>query len=225
MGPRGDCLLEFDWTVGQVLDALQRLGLDENTLVILSSDNGPVVDDGYKDQAVELLGNHKPGGIYRGGKYSAYEAGTRVPCIWSWPAQIKSGQVSDALVSQIDWMATLAKVVGADIPQGAAPDSRPQLDAWTGKDKIGRETLVTQNAANNLSLLSGEWKYIRPGGGAAYEYNVNIELGNSKEPQLYNLKQDPQEKHNVATQYPEILKAMSEKLEDIVYGRYGLLLY
>lgn len=225
MGPRGDCLLEFDWTVGQVLDALQRLGLDENTLVILSSDNGPVVDDGYKDQAVELLGNHKPGGIYRGGKYSAYEAGTRVPCIWSWPAQIKSGQVSDALVSQIDWMATLAKVVGADIPQGAAPDSRPQLDAWTGKDKIGRETLVTQNAANNLSLLSGEWKYIRPGGGSAYEYNVNIELGNSKEPQLYNLKQDPQEKHNVATQYPEILKVMSEKLEDIVDGRYGLPLY
>ena len=225
MGPRGDCLLEFDWTVGQVLDALQRLGLDENTLVILSSDNGPVVDDGYKDQAVELLGNHKPGGIYRGGKYSAYEAGTRVPCIWSWPAQIKSGQVSDALVSQIDWMATLAKVVGADIPQGAGPDSRPQLDAWTGKDKIGRETLVTQNAANNLSLLSGEWKYIRPGGGAAYEYNVNIELGNSKEPQLYNLKQDPQEKHNVATQYPEILKVMSEKLEDIVDGRYGLPLY
>lgn len=81
MGPRGDCLLEFDWSVGEVLNALERLGLDKNTLVIISSDNGPVVDDGYKDQAVELLGDHKPGGKYRGGKYSIYEAGTRVPCI------------------------------------------------------------------------------------------------------------------------------------------------
>ena len=68
MGPRGDCLLEFDWSVGEILNTLERLGLDKNTLVILSSDNGPVVDDGYKDQAVELLGDHTPGGIYRGGK-------------------------------------------------------------------------------------------------------------------------------------------------------------
>lgn len=224
MGPRGDCLLEFDWTVGQVLDALQRLGLDKNTLVILSSDNGPVVDDGYKDQAVELLGEHKPGGIYRGGKYSAYEAGTRVPCIWSWK-QITPGQVSDALVCQIDWMATLAEVVGVKLPEGAAPDSQVQLDAWTGKDRVGRESLITQNAANNLSLLSGEWKYIRPGGGAAYEPNVRIELGNSKEPQLYNLKQDPQEKHNVAAAHPELVKEMEKKLESIVDGRFGLPLY
>lgn len=103
MGPRGDCLLEFDWSVGEILNALERLGLDKNTLVILSSDNGPVVDDGYKDQAVELLGDHTPGGIYRGGKYSSFEAGTRIPCIWSWQGVIRPGTVSDALLCQIDW--------------------------------------------------------------------------------------------------------------------------
>ena len=125
MGPRGDCLLEFDWSVGQVLDALERLGLDKNTLVVLSSDNGPVVDDGYKDQAVELLGDHKPGGVYRGGKYSAYEAGTRVPCIWSWQGVIRPGTVSDALLCQIDWFATFAQMMNFRLPEGAAPDSEP----------------------------------------------------------------------------------------------------
>lgn len=225
MGPRGDCLLEFDWTVGQILDTLKRLGLDKNTLVILSSDNGPVVDDGYKDQAVELLGAHKPGGIYRGGKYSAYEAGTRVPCIWSWKGHIEPEQVSDALVCQIDWMATLAEIVGVKLPKGAAPDSQMQLDVWTGKERIGRKGLVTQNAQNNLSLLSGDWKYIRPGKGEAYEKNVNIELGNCMQPQLYNLKKDPKEKKNVAEEYPDVVKKMEKELENIVDNRYALPLY
>ena len=162
MGPRGDCLLEFDWSVGEVLNALERLGLDKNTLVIISSDNGPVVDDGYKDQAVELLGDHKPGGKYRGGKYSIYEAGTRVPCIWRWPGQIKPG-VSDALLCQIDWFATFAQMLNQSLPEGAAPDSRPMKMAWMGKEKKGRDYLVLQNAQNNLSITDGRWKYVRPG--------------------------------------------------------------
>ena len=82
------------------------------------------MDDGYKDQAVELLGDHKPGGVYRGGKYSAYEAGTRVPCIWSWQGVIRPGTVSDALLCQIDWFATFAQMMNFRLPEGAAPDSR-----------------------------------------------------------------------------------------------------
>ena len=109
MGSRGDVLLEFDWSVGEVMAALKRLGLDKNTIVILSSDNGPVVDDGYKDQAVELLGEHKPWGPFRGGKYSSYEAGSRVPCILRWEGVVKPA-VSDALVCQIDWMASFASL-------------------------------------------------------------------------------------------------------------------
>ena len=222
MGPRGDCLLEFDWSVGQVLDALERLGLDKNTLVVLSSDNGPVVDDGYKDQAVELLGDHKPGGVYRGGKYSAYEAGTRVPCIWSWQGVIRPGIVSDALLCQIDWFATFAQMMNFRLPEGAAPDSEPLLNAWTGKEKKGREWLVLQNAQNNLSVTDGRWKYLRPGKGPAYNKNVNIELGNSMKPQLYDIKKDPAEKNNVAEKNPKIVTKMSEQLEKIVDGRYGL---
>lgn len=92
MGLRGDAIVQFDWSVGQILDELDRLGLRENTLIILSSDNGPVVDDGYADQAEELLGDHKPGGPLRGGKYSAFEAGTRIPAIASWPKEIKKAK-------------------------------------------------------------------------------------------------------------------------------------
>ena len=222
MGPRGDCLLEFDWSVGEILNTLERLGLDKNTLVILSSDNGPVVDDGYKDRAVELLGGHKPGGIYRGGKYSAYEAGTRIPCIWSWKNVIKPGSVSDALLCQIDWFATLAEILNVRLPEGAAPDSEPMLKAWTGKQKKGREWLVLQNAQNNLSVTDGVWKYLRPGKGPEYNKQVNIELGNSQEPQLYDLRKDPMEKNNLAGKKPELVKKMVEQLDKIVDGRYGL---
>ena len=222
MGPRGDVLLEFDWAVGQILDTLERLGLDGNTIVVVSSDNGPVVDDGYQDQAVELLGDHKPGGIYRGGKYSLYEAGTRVPCIWSWKNHIEPGQVSDALACQIDWMATFAALLGEQLPEGATPDGCDQSDVWLGKDRKGRKNLVVQNGANNLSLIQDGWKYIRPGGGEPYISSVRIETGNSGEPQLFDLKNDPSEKKNLAAECPDVLDAMKESLEEIVDGRYGL---
>ncbi len=225
MGPRGDCLLQFDWSVGQILDALKRLGLDKNTIVILSSDNGPVVDDGYKDEAVELLGNHKPSGIYRGGKYSLFEAGTRVPCVLSWKGRIKQGQVSDALLCQIDWMASLAEVIGVRLPEGAAPDSEAHWEAWTGKEKEGRNALVIQNAQNNLALLMGKWKYLRPGRGEAYIRSVNIETGNSSDAQLYDLEKDPSETMNLAEEEVGVKARMEELLEEIVDGRYGLPLY
>ena len=115
LGPRGDALLSFDWTVGEVMSTLKRLGLDENTIVVLSSDNGAVVDDGYHDQAAELLGDHKPNGILRGGKYSLYEGGTRVPCILRWKGHVKPG-VSDNLTFQLDWMASFAEMCGVKLP-------------------------------------------------------------------------------------------------------------
>ena len=89
MGLRGDAIAQFDWTVGQLMETLDQLGLTENTLIILSSDNGPVVDDGYKDKAEELLNGHTPSGPWRGNKYSAFEGGTAVPVIVRWPQKIK----------------------------------------------------------------------------------------------------------------------------------------
>ncbi len=126
MGPRGDAILQSDWSIGQVLDTLDRLKLADNTLVIFTSDNGPVVDDGYVDQAVEKLGAHTPAGPLRGGKYSRFEAGTRVPFVVRWPARVRPG-VSDALVSQVDLLASLAALVGQAVPAGEAPDSLNQL--------------------------------------------------------------------------------------------------
>ena len=113
MGLRGDAIAQFDWSVGELLNTLDRLGLTENTLVILSSDNGPVVDDGYADEAEERLNGHRPSGPWRGNKYSAFEGGTAVPAIVRWPARIQSGKESGALISQIDWMASLGKLIGA----------------------------------------------------------------------------------------------------------------
>ena len=130
MGLRGDAIVQFDWSVGQIMDTLDKLGLSENTLIILSSDNGPVVDDGYQDRAEELLNGHSPAGPLRGNKYSAFEGGTRIPAIVRWPKGAASAEVSNALVSQIDWFASLASLVGAGLPKGAAPDSFNFLDTW-----------------------------------------------------------------------------------------------
>jgi arylsulfatase A-like enzyme len=210
MGHRGDAILAFDWSVGEILDVLERNGLRENTLIILSSDNGPVVDDGYEDRAVELLGDHRPRGNFRGGKYSNFEAGTRVPFLVSWPAKVKKS-VSEALVSHIDIFASLAKLIGIEVSGGAAPDSRNHLNTLLGKDKKGRDYIIEQ--AGSLSVSDGSWKYIAPGNGAVYARHTNTELGNDKAPQLYNLKQDIGEKNNIASANPETVEKLKAILE------------
>lgn len=202
MGPRGDAILSFDETVGKVVAHLKKLGIYDNTLIILSSDNGPVVDDGYKDQAVELLGEHKPWGEFRGGKYSAFEAGTRVPMIVHWSKAAK-GKVSDALVSHIDFFASLASLAGMTIPEGAAPDSRNALETLKGSGK-GRDYVIEQNPYYALSVLDADgWKYIAPTNGPAKEVLTNTELGNSREDQLYRLSKGTSETENLAGEYPE----------------------
>ena len=214
MGARGDALLSFDWCVGEIMKTLKRLKIDKNTIIVLSSDNGPVVDDGYKDQAVELLGNHRPWGHLRGGKYSSYEAGSRVPCILRWKGTVKPS-VSDAMVSQIDWMRSFAQLLGVALPTEAGPDSENQLEAWLGKDKVGREYVIGQNVNNNLSIRTRDWKYIAPGKGAAIYVQTNIELGNSQEPQLYRLSDDEAEKINRASEYPQIMRELQVRLEQV----------
>ncbi|RYD28302.1 MAG: arylsulfatase, partial [Verrucomicrobiaceae bacterium] len=118
MGPRGDVIVQTDWQVGEVLRTLDELGLAENTLVVFTSDNGPVLNDGYMDESVMKVGDHKPAGPLKGGKYSIHEGGTRVPFLVRWPAKIKGGGASDALVSQVDFPKTFAKLGGAPSPEG-----------------------------------------------------------------------------------------------------------
>jgi arylsulfatase A-like enzyme len=209
MGARGDAILSFDYCVGRVMHALDSLGIADNTLIVLSSDNGPVLDDGYQDRAVELLGTHKPGGIYRGGKYSIFEAGTRVPCIVWWKKGIAEPAVSNALVSQLDFFASLSVLVKSKIPANAAPDSKNELNALLGKIRNARNYLIEQNVNNTLSVVSGNWKYIELSQGPAMNKGTNTELGNLPEVQLYNMKTNPEETQNVAAQYPEIVRKLA----------------
>ncbi len=214
-GPRGDVLLQLDWTVGQIEEVLKKNGLLENTLIIFTSDNGQVIDDGYKDEAVEKLGNHKPGGIYRGGKYSAFEAGTRVPFIVSWKGKIQPGKVNDALFSQVDLYASLATLAGVKVEEGQAPDSKDHLPVLLNTSQHSREFLVEQSLHSTLSLIIGDWKYIEPSTKVKINKDTNTELGNDPKPQLYNLADDPGETKNLAEVYPDRVAAMKQRLDTI----------
>lgn len=202
MGVRGDAIVQFDWSVGQILETLDKLGLSENTLIILSSDNGPVVDDGYQDRAEELLNGHSPAGPLRGNKYSAFEGGTRIPAIVRWPKKITQPQVSDVLVSQIDWLASLASLVDARVPKGAAPDSFDRLGNWLGTDSTDRPWVIEQASNHTLSVRTKDWKYIEPNDGPhMITWGPKIETGNLSIPQLYDMTKD-YEQENLAEKNP-----------------------
>ena len=204
MGLRGDAIVQFDWSVGEIMKTLAQLGLADNTLIILTSDNGPVVDDGYQDQAEELLHGHRPAGPFRGNKYSAFEGGTAVPLIVSWPARVPRGVKSKALLSQIDLFASLQTLIGATLPKGSAPDSRNYLPAFLGTDSIGRNYVLGQSSAHVLSVCTPHWRYIEPHDGPKMiTWGPKIETGNAPTPQLYDMTASPYERDNVALQHPE----------------------
>ena len=212
LGPRGDVIVQLDWCVGEILGVLDRLGLAQDTMVIFTSDNGPVVDDGYRDQAVELLDGHKPSGWLRGGKYSAFDAGTRVPFIVRQPGRITPG-TSDALLCQIDLPASFAAMTGQTLGSNDAPDSLDVSAALLGHSRIARDHLVEH--AGTLSLIQGDWKYIEASKGARFSRSTNTELGNDPQPQLYDLKADIGEKTNLADRYPEKVREMADRLQKI----------
>jgi arylsulfatase A-like enzyme len=208
MGPRGDVILEADYCVGEIIKTLKEEGVLDNTLIVFSSDNGPVLNDGYYDDAVEKLGNHKPNGPLRGGKYSLLEAGTRVPFFTYWKGQIKP-QVSDALVCQIDLLESIAKLVNIDVK---STDSQELLDVFMGKSAKGRKNLVIE-ANTKTAFRQGDWMMIPPYPGDPILEEVNIEVGNDKEFQLYNLKKDIGQNNNLAKAHPKKLKEMMKNFE------------
>lgn len=208
LGPRGDVILEADWCVGEIIQTLKSENLLENTMIIFSSDNGPVLNDGYYDDAVEKLGNHRPNGPLRGGKYSLLEAGTRVPFFIYWKGVIHPS-VSDAIVCQIDLFASIAALIGEKVK---ATDSQNIIDALMGKNNKGRNSLIIE-ANTKTAFRKGDWLMIPPYGGEAILEEVNIELGNSDDFQLYNLKEDIGQKNNLAKIYPDLLKNMIKDFE------------
>lgn len=215
LGPRGDVILQLDWTVGEIMNTLDSLGIADNTIFVFTSDNGPVIDDGYKDMAVEMLNGHTPSGIYRGGKYSIYEAGTRIPLIVSWPAGIKRGKTQNAMFSQVDILPSMAELLGTELPEGAAPDGKSYLPTMLGNDSKGCKYIVQQSVFMTLAIIEGDWKYIEPSDAPLILSSTNTELGSYKEGALFNIKKDPGEKNNLISKYPGRAKELAVKLQDV----------
>lgn len=212
MGVRGDAIAEFDWTVSQLLQELDRQGIADNTIIIITSDNGPVVDDGYDDRAEELLGGHSPAGPFRGNKYSSFEGGTAVPMIVYDPRRMADGKgmVSEALFSHVDFIASMNELVGGRMPKGAAPDSRKALPALLGEDSEGVEYVLEQSNTHVLSVRTLRWKYIEPSDGSAMiQWGPKVETGNSPAPQLYDMTKSLYEKDNVAAEHPDVVERLS----------------
>jgi len=210
LGPRGDVIAEADWCVGELMKTLHEEGLMENTLIVFSSDNGPVLNDGYYDDAVEKNGSHTAAGVLRGGKYSLFEAGTRVPFITYWKGKIQPKK-SDALVSQLDLFSSLARLTGSDL---RADDSLDLLDTFMGNSDLGRKELILE-ATTRTALRSGDWVMIPPYIGPAKLKAVNIEIGNSNNYQLYDLSQDISQQVNLAKSKPEKLNEMILRFKEI----------
>lgn len=197
MGPRGDVILEADWCVSEFLKEMDRLGLTENTLVILTSDNGPVLDDGYKDQAEELIGKHKPAGPYRGWKTTRLMGGTCIPFIVRWPKVVKPG-VSDKLVCQMDLLASLAALTGQSYSDRT--DSQNTLPVFLGQAGNGRQELVIEGMFD-YAFRQGDWVMLPP-----YP-------GKNKEYELYNIKEDPMQQNNLADKERKRLRQMMMRFE------------
>lgn len=198
MGPRGDVIAQLDWAVGEVLRTLDELGLRENTLVIFSSDNGPVLNDGYRDDSMMKVGDHKPAGPWRGGKYSPFEGGTRIPLLVRWPARIKEGVTSNAMISQIDFARTFLKLADKEVPAGMFPDSKEMVAVLTGESMEGHSQIV-QEGVDCFGFRSGNWKLVE----------------NNEDLLLFDLSKDPGESKNIAAQNPKKVKELSAKLAAI----------
>ncbi len=206
-GLRGDCIQELDWCVGEILAALEKHKLTDNTLVIFTSDNGGVMDDGYIDGTATDTSGHKCNGALRGFKGGPYEGGHRVPFIACWPGRVPAGGVSNELVCHVDLLATVAAIVGKPLAKGAGPDSFDLLPALTAErpTKPCREALVHQTGnPAALAIRKGDWKYI-PNDAAKKKVG----------PELYNLKDDPAEAKNRVTDKPDVAKELAALLKSI----------
>lgn len=237
-GRYGDFIHELDWIVGEVLAALEEEGLSDNTLVIFTSDNGPMLNQGGQD-AWEL--GHRSNGNLLGFKFDAWEGGHRVPFIARWPGKIPAGTSSDELLSNIDMLATLAALVDRPLEPGEGPDSFNMLPALTGEpeEPIRDLLVISPQNKNNLSIRKGNWMYISGQGGGGFatdkigshtlggppafpftgQQNSDIAGGEIKPgaapAQLYNLEVDLYQSENLYYEHPEKAKELEELLHRV----------
>ncbi len=222
-GIRGDAIVQLDWTVGEVLTALDRAGIADHTLVLFTSDNGPVLFDGYFDGAAEANGAHRPAGGLRGWKYLRYEGGTRVPLIARWPGHVPAHASTSEMFSLLDFFASTAGLLGAKLPAGAGTDGLDLSAVLLGKTPAHPRTELVQHGIGNvLALRSGDWKYIPPStdavtgiGRGADPRDTRFSSALSAEPQLYHLATDPSESRNLASTEPARVATLAARLEAI----------
>jgi arylsulfatase A-like enzyme len=216
LGFRGDAMVQFDWSTGEIIKELEKHGLTENTIVIFSSDNGPVYDDGYKDDTTvrksekESDRGHDGSGVWRGGKYQIYEGGTRVPFIIRWPSKIKPG-TSKAMVNQIDFIASFAKLLEIPLADNEAVDSRDTLPAFLGEDQKGLPYMIQE--ARTIALRTGDWKYIA---NTPLKQARKGKLPTAQKAELYELGSDPSEQNNIIDDNPEKAASMAKLLEELI---------
>lgn len=216
--PRGDVIVQLDWQVGELMKLLKEKGLEENTIVIFSSDNGPVLDDGYVDQARELIADHCQTGRLSGGKYSALEAGTRVPFIVKWPKSIQEGTTSDVLFSQVDLLGSFAAANQISFDSTQAIDTENHWEALICKNEKGRYSLVQEALFSHLAYVRNDGYKLIPGneGPDMVPWGPIIKTGFDREDQLFNVRSDPKETTDLAFSNADVLKEMKEELEKIV---------
>ena len=216
-GFRGDAIVQLDWTVGEIVRIVKEQGLEKNTMIVFCSDNGSVLDDGYKDAAVEKLHDHQPAGPYSGGKYQILEGGTRTPFITYWPGTIKPG-VSEQIVCTIDLANSLATHLGVGIPEDACLDSLNVMPALLGQEGAkGRSNLIQQDNGNagplsSFGYRSGKWKIQRKN---AFDRKTRIANQDPAKMKytLYDLDVDPAEKKDVVKQNPEAFARLKGELQ------------
>lgn len=217
LGPRGDAVVEADWCVGEIIGYLEDKGLLENTLVIFTSDNGPVLQDGYKDEAYKNKDKHDAFGGLRGGKYSLFDGGAHVPLLVYWKGTVRPF-VSEELVSQVDFFASMKALTGAEMDAGK--DSQNLLDALMGKGK-GRESLIVE-AKSRLAYRSGDYTLIPPYNGKNYRKSKRVELGNSPDYMLFNVKEDRKQKNDVSEQDKTVLERLKAEFHATVGDYYDV---
>ncbi|WP_343854350.1 arylsulfatase [Algoriphagus jejuensis] len=213
-GNYGDFMQETDHRVGQILDALDANGLADNTLVIFSSDNGAETNYTYHQEVYDHYSNLN----FKGGKRDIYEGGHRVPYLMRWPAKIKAGSKVDIAVCQTDYLATIAAIVGVPLPEDAGEDSYNLLPMLLGESAgSDRGAVIHHSVTGHFAIREGKWKLnmLRGSGGSLQPVFVETKDG---EPiyELYDMEADPGETKNLYDQYPEVVKALTAKITEII---------